>query len=142
MTLEEINEELKMRGWTNRKLAEELGVNESGLGQILKGNRPLTEQLSKHIEYVLNKRKQQTFIYTVDLPEGTVRSWVPGFETLSPEEQQKALHAICRNVLAELAAKGAERLTDKERAELQELIGQAPNTAPLPAYGKPMEPFA
>ncbi len=142
MTLEEINEELKMRGWTNRKLAEELGVNESGLGQILKGNRPLTEQLSKHIEYVLNKRKQQTFIYTVDLPEGTVRSWVPGFETLSPEEQQKALHAICRNVLAELAAKGAERLTDKERAELQELIGQAPITAPLPAYGKPMEPFA
>lgn len=142
MTLEEINEELKMRGWTNRKLAEELGVNESGLGQILKGNRPLTEQLSKHIEYVLNKRKQQTFIYTVDLPEGTVRSWVPGFETLSPEEQQKALHAICRNVLAELAAKGAERLTDKERAELQELIGQAPIAAPLPAYGKPMEPFA
>lgn len=142
MTLEEINEELKMRGWTNRKLAEELGVNESGLGQILKGNRPLTEQLSKHIEYVLNKRKQQTFIYTVDLPEGTVRSWVPGFETLSPEEQQKALHAICRNVLAELAAKGAECLTDKERAELQELIGQAPITAPLPAYGKPMEPFA
>ena len=142
MTLEEINEELKMRGWTNRKLAEELGVNESGLGQILKGNRPLTEQLSKHIEYVLNKRKQQTFIYTVDLPEGTVRNWVPGFETLSPEEQQKALHAICRNVLAELAAKGAERLTDKERAELQELIGQAPITAPLPAYGKPMEPFA
>lgn len=142
MTLEEINEELKMRGWTNRKLAEELGVNESGLGQILKGNRPLTEQLSKHIEYVLNKRKQQTFIYTVDLPEGTVRSWVPGFETLSPEEQQKSLHAICRNVLAELVAKGAERLTDKERAELQELIGQAPVTAPLPAYGKPMEPFA
>lgn len=142
MTLEEINEELKMRGWTNRKLAEELGVNESGLGQILKGNRPLTEQLSKHIEYVLNKRKQQTFIYTVDLPEGTVRSWVPGFDTLSPEEQQKALHAICRNVLAELAAKGAERLTDKERAELQELIGQAPITAPLPSYGKPMEPFA
>ncbi len=142
MTLEEINEELKMRGWTNRKLAEELGVNESGLGQILKGNRPLTEQLSKHIEYVLDKRKQQTFIYTVDLPEGTVRSWVPGFETLSPEEQQKTLHAICRNVLAELAAKGAERLTDKERAELQELIGQAPVTAPLPTYGQSLDPYA
>lgn len=134
MTLEEINEELKMRGWTNRKLAEELGVNESGLGQILKGNRPLTEQLSKHIEYVLNKRKQQTFIYTVDLPEGTVRSWVPGFETLSPEEQQKALHAICRNVLAELAAKGAERLTEQERAALKEL-------APTP-YGQTYEPYA
>lgn len=40
------------------------------------------------------------------------------------------------------AGKMYERLTDKERAELQELIGQAPITAPLPAYGKPMEPFA
>lgn len=110
--------------------------------QILSGASKLTEQLSKHIEYVLDKRKQQTFIYTVDLPEGTVRSWVPGFENLSPEEQQKALHAICRNVLTELAAKGAERLTDKERAELQELIGQAPVTAPLPAYGQPLDPYA
>ena len=99
MTLAEINKELTDRGWTNRKLAEELGVNESGLGQILKGNRPLTEQLSKHIEYVLNKRKQQTLVYTVDLPEGTVRSWIPGFESLSAEEQQKTLHAICANVL-------------------------------------------
>lgn len=25
---------------------------------------------------------------------------------------------------------------------LQELIGQAPVTAPLPTYGKPLEPFA
>ena len=126
-----------MRGWTNRKLAEELGVNESGLGQILKGKRPLTEQLSKHIEYVLDKRKQQTFVYTVDLPEGSVRSWVPGFDPLSEEEQQKTLRAICQNVLSELAAKGAERLTEQERATLQELIGPQP----VP-YGKPLKPFA
>ncbi len=39
-------------------------------------------------------------------------------------------------------AKGAERLTEQERAELQELIGQAPVTAPLPTYGKEQEPFA
>lgn len=123
MTLAEINKELTDKGWTNRKLAEELGVNESGLGQILKGNRPLTEQLSKHIEYVLNKRKQQTLVYTVDLPEGTVRSWIPGFESLSAEEQQQTLHAICANVLRELIDKGVERLTPEELAALKELHG-------------------
>lgn len=142
MTIEDIKRTLAERGMTQQELANALSISYSSMRQILSGASKLTEQLSKHIEYVLDKRKQQTFIYTVDLPGGTVRSWVPGFETLSPEEQQKSLHAICRNVLAELVAKGAERLTDKERAELQELIGQAPVTAPLPAYGKPMEPFA
>ena len=138
MTLAEINKELTDRGWTNRKLAEELGVNESGLGQILKGNRPLTEQLSKHIEYVLNKRKQQTLVYTIDLPEGTVRSWIPGFESLSAEEQQKTLHAICANVLRELIDKGVERLTPEELAALKELHG-----LPTPAtYSKALDPYA
>ena len=121
MTLEEINEELKERGWTNRKLAEELGVNESGLGQILKGNRPLTDQLSRHIEYVLGKRKQQTFVYTVDLPEGTVQSWLPHHANMSEEEKRQALTAICQHIKADLIAAG-------ERA--------------LPAYGKELEPFA
>lgn len=120
MTLEEINEELKKRGWTNRKLAEELGVNESGLGQILKGNRPLTEQLSKHIEYVLDKRKQQTFIYTVDLPEYTVHSWVPGFATLSEEEQQKTLQAICHNIISDLSKLGTQNLTEQEISQLKQ----------------------
>jgi len=129
MTLEEINEELKVRGWTNRKLADELGVNESGLGQILKGNRPLTEQLSKHIEYVLNKRKQQTFIFTVDLPEGTVQRWVPGFDSLTEEEKQKSLHAICENIMHDLAVKGAGALTESERAELEQISGLTPERA-------------
>lgn len=142
MTIEEIKNILAERGMTQQELATALSISYSSMRQILSGATKLTEQLSKHIEYVLNKRKQQTFIYTVDLPEGTVRSWVPGFDTLSEEEQQKTLRAICHNVLAELAAKGAERLTDKERAELQELIGQAPVTAPLPTYGKEQEPFA
>lgn len=142
MTIEDIKRTLAERGMTQQELASALSISYSSMRQILSGASKLTEQLSKHIEYVLDKRKQQTFIYTVDLPEGTVRSWVPGFETLSPEEQQKALHAICRNVLAELAAKGAECLTDKERAELQELIGQPPVTAPLPTYGQSLNPYA
>lgn len=140
MTIEEIKSVLSDRNMTQQQLAEELGISYSSIRQILSGATKLTAQLSRHIEYVLGKRKQQTFIYTVDLPEGTVRSWVPGFETLSPEEQQKTLHAICRNVLAELAAKGAERLTAKERAELQDLIAAGERT--LPTYGKELEPYA
>lgn len=140
MTIEEIKQELAERGMTQQELAAALSISYSSMRQILSGATKLTEQLSKHIEYVLDKRKQQTFIYTVDLPEGTVRSWVPGFETLSPEEQQKTLHAICRDVLGQLAAKGAERLTAKERAELQDLIAAGERT--LPAYGESKEPFA
>ncbi len=142
MTIEEIKNILAERGMTQQELATALSISYSSMRQILSGATKLTEQLSKHIEYVLNKRKQQTFIYTVGLPEGTVRSWVPGFDTLSEEEQQKTLRAICHNVLSELAAKGAERLTEQERAELQELIGQALVTAPLPTYGKEQEPYA
>ncbi|MBR5889466.1 MAG: helix-turn-helix transcriptional regulator [Akkermansia sp.] len=134
MTIEEIKNILAERGMTQQELATALSISYSSMRQILSGATKLTEQLSKHIEYVLNKRKQQTFIYTVDLPEGTVRSWVPGFDTLSEEEQQKTLRAICHNVLAELAAKGAERLTEQEREALKEL-------APTP-YGQTYEPYA
>lgn len=123
MTIEEIKQALAERGMTQQELAAALSISYSSMRQILSGATKLTEQLSKHIEYVLNKRKQQTLVYTVDLPEGTVRSWIPGFESLSAEEQQKTLHAICANVLHELIAKGTERLTPEELAALKELHG-------------------
>lgn len=123
MTIEEIKQALAERGMTQQELAAALSISYSSMRQILSGATKLTEQLSKHIEYVLDKRKQQTLVYTVDLPEGTVRSWIPGFESLSAEEQQKTLHAICANVLRELIDKGVERLTPEELAALKELHG-------------------
>ena len=138
MTIEEIKQALAERGMTQQELAAALSISYSSMRQILSGATKLTEQLSKHIEYVLNKRKQQTLVYTVDLPEGTVRSWIPGFESLSAEEQQKTLHAICANVLRELIAKGTERLTPEELAALKELHG-----LPTPAtYSKALDPYA
>ena len=125
-------------GLTQQELAAALSISYSSMRQILSGATKLTEQLSKHIEYVLNKRKQQTLVYTVDLPEGTVRSWIPGFESLSAEEQQQTLHAICANVLRELIAKGTERLTPEELAALKELHG-LPTTA---TYSKALDPYA
>ena len=91
MTPEEINKLLEHRPGGKKKLAEELGISYDSLRLILAGNRPLTAQLSRHIEYVLGKRKQQTFIYTVDLPEGTVQSWLPQHANMSEEEMLRLL---------------------------------------------------
>ena len=96
MTIEDIKRTLAERGMTQQELANALSISYSSMRQILSGASKLTEQLSKRIEYALDKRKQQTFIYTVDLPEGTVRNWVPGFETLSPEEQQMFLALLAK----------------------------------------------
>ena len=129
MTIEEINKALENRTGGKKKLAEELGVSYDSLRLILAGNRPLTEQLSKHIEYVLNKRKLQTFVFTVDLPEGTVQRWVPGFDTLTEEEKRKSLQSICKSIMHDLATKGANALTETERAELAQISGLTPEQA-------------
>lgn len=121
MTIEEIKSVLSDRNMTQQQLAEELGISYSSIRQILSGATKLTAQLSRHIEYVLGKRKQQTFIYTVDLPEGTVQSWLPQHANMSEEEKRQALTAICERIKRDLIAAG-------ERA--------------LPAYGKELEPFA
>lgn len=60
----------------------------------------------------------------------------------SPENNPKTMASTYLIYDDITGAKGAERLTEQERAELQELIGQAPVTAPLPTYGKEQEPFA
>lgn len=120
MTIEHIKQELNARGMTQQQLASELGISYSSIRQILSGATKLTEQLSKHIEYVLDKRKQQTFIYTVDLPEYTVHSWVPGFATLSEEEQQKTLQAICHNIISDLSKLGTQNLTEQEISQLKQ----------------------
>ena len=129
MTIEEIKQELAERGMTQQELAAALSISYSSMRQILSGATKLTEQLAKHIEYVLNKRKQQTFVFTVDLPEGTVQRWVPGFDTLTEDEKQKTLRAICQNIMRDLAAKGAENLSEKERAALEQISGLTPEQA-------------
>lgn len=134
MTPEEINKLLEHRPGGKKKLAEELGISYDSLRLILAGNRPLTAQLSRHIEYVLGKRKQQTFIYTVDLPEGTVQSWLPQHANMSEEEKQQALTAICERIKRDLIAAGERALPSEEREQLK-----APT---LPTYGKELEPFA
>lgn len=129
MTIAEIKAAIAVRGMTQQELAKELGISHSSIRQILSGASKLTEQLSKHIEYVLNRRKQQTFVFTVDLPDGTVQRWVPGFDTLTEEEKQKTLHSICENIMQDLAAKDAATLTEQERTDLAKISGLTPEQA-------------
>ena len=119
MTTQEIKQILEDRGLSISGLAEELGINNDNLGRILAGKRPLTEQLARHIEYVLGVRKSQLMVFNVELPEGEVQRFVPGWDKLSPEEQRKAALAVARNVLRELIENGRAALTPEELEELR-----------------------
>lgn len=119
MTSQEIKEIMAARGLGQKELADELGINAGSLCQILAGKRPLTEQLARHIEYVLGVRKNQLMVFNVELPEGEVQRFVPGWDKLSPEEQRKAALAVARNVLRELIETGRAALTPEELEELR-----------------------
>lgn len=106
---------MENQGITTRMMADKLSVSYDSLRLILSGKRPLTDQLAKHIEFILGTRKQQSFVYTVELPDATVRQWIPEFDKLSNEEQIKAIHAICESNLDHLIKLGAQSLTEKER---------------------------
>ncbi len=118
MTVDEINEKIKERGWTNRRLAEELGVNESSLGQILKGKRPLTEQLSRHIDYIFGKR-EAVLVYRVDVPDGKAQELTAGRGCVTEADHWEAMQAILEHNLQELIKVGARlEWTDEQRAAL------------------------
>lgn len=112
--IDNIKETLKKNNLTAGELATILGVHPSHLRQILSGARPLTEQLAKHINLVLNIYKSQTFLYTVQLPEAVVRRWVPDFDKLSPEEQVKAGTAVLQNAAEHLIDIGKRQLTPEK----------------------------
>ena len=121
MDRQEIKQLMKDCGMTTVELAEKLGMNYQSVSKILVGSRPLTVQLQRHIEYILGRRKSQLMMFTVDLPEATVKTMVPGWEELSKEEQQQAAHAVIRAIVEELMAAGKAALTPEELAKLKEI---------------------
>ena len=123
MTVDEIKHAMDEMGWSISRMAKELDITPDYMGRVLAGKRALTGQLARHIEYVLGRRRSQLFVFTVDLPEGTVRQYVPGWEELSPEEQRKAAQAVARRMLEELVAQGESLLTQEQRDELKRFAG-------------------
>lgn len=143
MTIDEIKAEMKRQDVSLRQLADKLGVNYDSLRLILSGRRALTDQLSRHIAYVLGAAKSQVFVITVDLPEGTARMWAPGFAGLTPEEQKKAAEAAGQAAAELLVRRGSDLLTEEERTRLQEIrpTGGAAAVDAAPPAGTEAVPY-
>ena len=144
MTIQEIKAEMKRQGLSMHALSAKLGVSYDNLRLILSGVRPLKEQLSRHIEYVLGVARTQVIVFTVDLPEATARVWAPGWEKLSTEEKEKAAAAVGQAAADALIARGESLLppadliqqTKQPGGVLPTVGGSAPagmGSAPYPA---------
>lgn len=146
MNPEEIKTALKERGWTITDLAEKIGVTADGLGRILAGKRPLTQQLERHIGLVLGMRKDTLMMFRVSLPDAEVESWVPGWEKLSRAEKAAAAEAVVREAALLAAERGMEGLSEAEKMELARVCGEVihwPRQQQVPRYeAAAQEPFA
>ncbi len=108
MTIDEIKAEIKLRGMTQRQLADNLHISYSTIHQIMCGAIKLTPQLSAHIDLYFGRQREQVIIYCVDLPEARCTEFVPGWDTLPPAQQSAAIKAVLRHAADRLIALGAE----------------------------------
>lgn len=136
MTLEQIKTAMAARGLNITALAEELGVTSDGLGRILAGKRPLTEQLARHIEYVLKGTREAILVYKVCPPTHKVEELTAGRGCVTEKDREEALKAIIEHNLAELIEVGAELDWSPEE---RRALGLPP--APT-AYGAALDPYA
>ena len=65
MTIEQIKQRLAELKWTNKRLAEKLHIHEVTLNLILSGKNKLTDQLSAHIELLLNNAQEQLIMFKI-----------------------------------------------------------------------------
>lgn len=143
MTLDEIKTALKAQGLTVKQLAERLGMSYTNTRLMLNGSRPMSEQISRHISFVLGAAKTQMVVVTVDLPDAVARVWAPGWEQLSDEERSTVAHAVAEAALAELVQAGHEVLEEQTK---QPGGGAATVGAAAPAgtepYAREITPYA
>lgn len=139
MTPEDIKERLKERGWTQADLAEKLGVHPGTIKNLLSGQRPITEQLSRHIDYVLGTAREAVLVYRVDVPTHKVEELTAGRGCVTEADYREALAAVLKHNLQVLAEVGAQlEWTPEQRAALG-------ISTPAPAaggYAAAHEPFA
>ena len=146
MTIEQIKNALKDRGWTYAHLAEKLKVHPGSIKGVLSGKRVLTNQLAAHIELLLKDTQEQLIMYKVTFPDATVESWVPGWERLTPEQRQQAVGAVIEEAARQLMEEGAAALTPEELEGLRRFCGGLRGPARefefSAGYEEGMEPFA
>ena len=130
MTTDEIKKKMTERGWSITELASKLDITADGLGRILSGKRPLTGQLSNHIELLLAQPREATLLYKINLTEGTTAELLGDKACTCKDDYLPALEAVIRHNLVELVNRGATMVdwTDEERKAL----GIPPAGQPLP----------
>ena len=136
MTLEEIKQEMDARDMNITSLAKELGITADGLGRVLSGKRPLTEQLARHISYVLGKR-ESILVYRVQASEKKVEELTAGKGCKGDKERVEAIIAYNMQQLAELGAQAS--WTAEQRAAWGLEPSRTPAAAP---YAEEKRPFA
>ena len=137
MTLDEINQIMAEREMHVSSLADSLGVNTNSLRQILAGQRPLTEQLARHISYVLGKR-ESILVYRVQASEKKVEELTAGKGCKSDKDRVEAMQAVIAYNMKQLAELGARA---GWTAEQLKAWGLAPAQAAAP-YQETKRPFA
>jgi transcriptional regulator with XRE-family HTH domain len=145
MTKDEIKQALSARGWTYQTLAEKLRVSEGAIKNALSANGKLTEQLNAHIELLLNNTKEQLIMFKITYPDAEVKSWLPGWEDLTPEQRQAGLEAVLAKTAEQICAEVEATFTEEERAELHRFCSTLRGPTRVfeePAYGETMEPYA
>lgn len=139
MTLEEINAEMETRQIKVGQLAEELGVNVNSLRQILAGQRPLTEQLSRHIAHILGQR-ECIFVYKVNASTQKVEELTAGRGCTCERDRVQAMQGIIAHNMELLAKAGANVGWTPEQLKAWGIEPEVPVTGS--AYREPLEPFA
>lgn len=116
MDIPEILERMEQRGYTRKTLAEELGVSYDTLRLVLAGQRPLTEQLSRHISHVLGK-SECIFVYRVTVEDSKVEELTAGKGCPSEKARAEAIKELVRHNMLELARLGASLDWTNEQRE-------------------------
>ena len=139
MEIAEILTLMEERGHTRQTLAEELGISYDTLRLILSGKRPLTEQLARHISYVLGKR-ESILVYRVQASEKKVEELTAGKGCKGDKERVEAMQAIIAYNMQQLAELGAQA---SWTAEQRAAWGLEPSRTPAAApYAEEKRPFA
>ena len=141
MTKDEIKAALKERGWTYQTLAEKLKVSEGSLRVQLSASGKLTEQLSAHIELLLNNTQEQLIMYKITYPDAVVQSWLPGWEDLTPEQRKAGIEAVLMEAVQQLAAEQERQMTAAEVERLKAFCATLRGPARVFEY-KEEKPFA
>lgn len=107
MTIDEINARMDTLKIKVGKLAEDLGVNVNSLRQILAGQRPLTEQLSRHIARILWPQ-ECIIVYRVKVGEKKVEELTAGKGCATDALRVQAMQGIIAHNMKQLAELGAK----------------------------------